>query len=89
MKQLTVVTIVFLPLSFLTGYFGMNFTTFTSTYHSETYFWEIALPVSFVVAIFLMRDMIYRSFEGKFQKRGIKSRRKGRLQREKEARRQQ
>lgn len=87
MKQLTVVTIIFLPMSFLTGYFGMNFHTFASIDHSETYFWTIALPVAFAVALFLMRDMLKWYFVRLMQRRGISRSRKGRMLREAQAKR--
>ncbi|KAK9465961.1 hypothetical protein V1512DRAFT_209473, partial [Lipomyces arxii] len=49
MRQLTLVTIVFLPLTFLTGYFGMNFRTFGALDHNTMYFWSIAIPVTVLV----------------------------------------
>jgi hypothetical protein len=42
----TAITIIFLPLSFFTSYFGMNFTDIVRTAHSSKYFWMIAGPVS-------------------------------------------
>jgi Mg2+ and Co2+ transporter CorA len=85
MKQLTIVTIIFLPMSFLTGYFGMNFTNFPSIHHEESYFWTIALPVAFAVVVFMTRDMLKWYFVRLVQRRGISRSRKGRLQREAEA----
>ncbi|KAG8690469.1 hypothetical protein FRC11_011415 [Ceratobasidium sp. 423] len=59
MRGLTIATVIFFPLTFLTGYFGMNFATMPSVQdHSETMFWEIAAPVMVVVIVaFLFPDI--------------------------------
>ncbi|EIW87267.1 hypothetical protein CONPUDRAFT_116452 [Coniophora puteana RWD-64-598 SS2] len=50
MRRLTLATIIFLPLTLLTGYFGMNFSSMWSTaHHTDWLFWAIAIPIMCVV----------------------------------------
>ncbi|KAH7911591.1 hypothetical protein BJ138DRAFT_1062811 [Hygrophoropsis aurantiaca] len=60
MRRLTLATIIFLPLTLLTGYFGMNFDYMWAIQHnhSDVVFWIIALPVmAIVVPIFTLPDI--------------------------------
>ena len=53
------------------------------------FFWQIAIPVASVVILFLMRDMLKWWFIKVMQRRGISRSRKGRLNQEAKARRNQ
>ena len=67
MKQLTTATIIFLPMTFITGYFGMNFENLSGITPkdgpyggTDKYFWVIAAPVAFVTLVLLMWGGIWR-----------------------------
>lgn len=45
----TIVTIVFLPLSFVTSYLGMNTADIRNMEARQTLFWSIGVPVTFIV----------------------------------------
>ncbi|KAI0875958.1 hypothetical protein GGS24DRAFT_488982 [Hypoxylon argillaceum] len=60
----TGVTIIFLPLSFFTSYFGMNLEGIAGTSKTETYFWEVCGTISVVIIlVFGIFALRYRIME--------------------------
>ncbi|KAG7100027.1 hypothetical protein E1B28_001813 [Marasmius oreades] len=59
MRRLTLATIICLPLTLLTGYFGMNFSPMWSVNeNSDLLFWKIAIPImAVIIPLFLMPDI--------------------------------
>ncbi|KAL8962656.1 MAG: hypothetical protein Q9193_000974 [Seirophora villosa] len=47
----TGVTIVFLPLSFFTSYYGMNLSTIVDTPRTEGYFWRLCGSIAFFIVV--------------------------------------
>ncbi|KAM6477680.1 hypothetical protein HDV62DRAFT_202482 [Trichoderma sp. SZMC 28011] len=78
MKQLTTVTIIFLPLTFITGFFGQNFPSdgFPEINNGIWYFWACAVPTAFATVLILMREMIYAWFVRVIQRKRVLSNRK-------------
>ena len=48
----TVVTVIFLPLSFFTSYYGMNLSDVVNTAKNQAYFWKVCGTVTFIIILF-------------------------------------
>ncbi|MFI2763525.1 CorA family divalent cation transporter [Streptomyces echinatus] len=59
-NRLAIVSVVFLPLSFLTGFFGMNFTFLTDRLESRDEFWLLAVGLQ-VLVLFVSLYMLHRT----------------------------
>ena len=62
--RLTIVATIFLPLAFITGFFGMNFDWLTTRIESGTAFWllgvgALVLPLVFIV-VFLELGLLHQ-----------------------------
>jgi len=63
MRRLTLATIIFFPLTFLTSYFGMNFTHMASLQGSDLFFWEISIPCMFAIILFFVWGDIKKAWK--------------------------
>ena len=75
MMILAVVTVFFAPLTFISGYFGMNFASGSGLDHPFGFFWVVAIPclVAFMLLVFM--TMLWDNIVDFFQKRGIRAHR--------------
>jgi len=48
----TVVTVIFLPLSFFTSYYGMNLKDVANTVHDQGYFWKVCGTATVLIVLF-------------------------------------
>jgi len=78
MRQLTTVTVIFLPLTFLAGYFGMNFSQDfwkVLIYNGPLYFWVIAIPTtSFVMFLvtFTYFRRLFKTLRRQFTRQAVR-----------------
>ena len=62
----TVVTIIFLPLSFVTSYLGMNTSDLRNMQSGQALFWAIGAPVAFVVLSAALLAAFYGTLTQRF-----------------------
>lgn len=65
MKQLTIIATVFLPLSFITGFFGQNFAFLTGNVLTQSWsFWALGLGLEVVAVVGLLVLFVRRGWLG-------------------------
>ncbi|KAF8814460.1 magnesium transporter [Phlegmacium glaucopus] len=82
MRRLTLATIISLPMTILTGYFGMNFNPFWAVNNNtDLFFWKVAIPILvFVTPLALLGDLkkLWKYLQHRGQsKRAIQSYKRG------------
>jgi Mg2+ and Co2+ transporter CorA len=71
MQALTYVTIFFLPLTFITGFFGQNFTHFPETEYGISFFWKVSIPTAAATIVMMLWPRITASVRSAMQRRTL------------------
>ncbi|KAK5167833.1 uncharacterized protein LTR77_007532 [Saxophila tyrrhenica] len=75
MMILAIVTVFFSPLTFISGYFGMNFSNGDGLNHDFSFFWIIAMPCLVVFMLIVFATMLWGNIVDFMSKRGIRAHR--------------
>ncbi|KAG9565933.1 hypothetical protein KCU71_g7158, partial [Aureobasidium melanogenum] len=89
MSIIALVTVFFAPLTFLCGYFGMNFQHFEGIRHSDAYFWYIAVPTTLVFMMLIGGGVGYRAVKTWAARFHLAKARRGRKQKQQQIRARQ
>lgn len=60
MRALTVVSVVFIPFTAISSYFGMNFDEFAALKNQVSYYWAVTTPVVVVTILIFCSDYLVR-----------------------------
>ncbi|KXT01577.1 hypothetical protein AC578_6357 [Pseudocercospora eumusae] len=74
MMILAVVTVFFAPLTFISGYFGMNFSSGSGLAHTFAFFWIIAMPILVAFMLLVFGFMLWDKIRDFLARRGVKAR---------------
>ena len=75
MMILAVVTVLFSPLTFISGYFGMNFSSGNGLRHPFAFFWVVAMPTLVVFTLLIFMTMSWDPIKDWTAKLGLRSHR--------------
>ena len=73
MMILAVVTVFFAPLTFVSGYFGMNFANGSGLNHPFGYFWFIAIPSLVLFMVIVFATMLWDNIRSFLARRGLRA----------------
>lgn len=68
----TGVTIIFLPLSFFTSYYGMNLTGIVGTTHGEGFFWKVCGSIALFIVIFVVLGAYWHHLKRMISRKQVK-----------------